>query len=67
MPTITTRDGRKIHVDFADKIKDLEDVYCGRRWPIEHAKPDELNAEGTQNDRRDPHVTIEPEELKCEN
>ena len=50
MPTITTRDGRKIHVDFADKIKDLEDVYCGRRRPIEHAKPDELNAEGTQSE-----------------
>lgn len=47
MPTITTRDGRKIHVDFADKIKDLEDVYCGRRWPIEHKpdKPDNRNSE----------------------
>ena len=51
MPTITTRDGNKIHVDFVDKIKDLEDVYCGRRWPIEH-KPDNRNAEETNHDRR---------------
>ena len=53
MPTITTRDGRKIHVDFVDKIKDLEDVYCGRRWPIEH-KPDkpDINSEAKNHDRR---------------
>lgn len=51
MPTITTRNGRKIHVDFADKIKDLEDVYCGRRRPIEH-KPDKINAEESNHDRR---------------
>lgn len=54
MPTITTRDGRKIHVDFADKIKDLEDVYCGRRWPIEHKpdKPDNRNSEDANHDCR---------------
>ena len=64
MPTITTRDGRKIHADFVDKIKDLEDVYYGRRWPIEHkhAKPDKLNA--TVNVHKGtPHVTIELEEM----
>lgn len=51
MKFIKTSDGRKIHVDFADKIKDLEDVYCGRRWPIEH-KPDNRDSEAKNHDRR---------------
>ena len=54
MKFIKTDDGKLINVDFADKIKDLEDVYCGRRWPIEHKpdKPDNRNAEGTNHDCR---------------